>query len=98
MSLENRGSSRGGGDGRTRSPARPAGGSPQSLTPCWGSDKGEDGGDGLTEAAAATALPASAQPGPAQPGSAQPHGRWSFGGQGVRAKPAGQWEGELKEQ
>lgn len=98
MSLENRGSSRVGGDGGSRSPARPAGGSPRCLTPCWGWDKGEDGGDGLTEAAAATALPASAQPGPAQPGSVQPRGRWSFGGQDVRAKSGGQWEGELKEQ
>lgn len=51
------------------------------------------GGDGLTEAAAATALPAAAQPSPARP-----RGRWGLGGQDVRAKAGGRWEGELKAQ
>lgn len=37
-------------------------------------------------------------PYPLQPSPARPRGRWGLGGQDVRAKAGGRWEGELKAQ
>lgn len=42
--------------------------------------------------------PCPLQPSPARLSSVRPRGRWGFGGQDVRAKPGGRWEGELKAQ